>query len=86
MNDDSDLTHHIKKLLESICKVMQQNGYQEVSIGAMMRLVGVDAKYAKKHDNVYMQLEPKEEFGIALESIDSRDHSMFYNSDNTTLH
>jgi hypothetical protein len=65
---------------------MQQNGYQEVSIGAMMRLVGVDAKYAKKHDNVYMQLEPKEEFGIALESIDSRDHSMFYNSDNTTLH
>jgi hypothetical protein len=86
MNDDSDLEQHIKKLLESICKVMQQNGYQEVSIGAMMRLVGVDAKYAKKHDNVYMQLEPKEEFGIALESIDSRDHSMFYNSDNTTLH
>ena len=86
MNDDSDLEQHIKKLLESICKVMQQNGYQEVSIGAMMRLVGVDAKCAKKHDNVYMQLEPKEEFGIALESIDSRDHSMFYNSDNTTLH
>ena len=84
MNDD--LEQHIKKLLESICKVMQQNGYQEVSIGAMMRLVGVDAKYAKKHDNVYMQLEPKEEFGIALESIDSRDHSMFYNSDSTTLH
>ena len=86
MNDDSDLSHHIKKLLESICKVMHQNGYQEVSIGAMMRLVGVDAKYAKKHDNVYMQLEPKEEFGIALESIDSRDHSMYHDSDSTTLH
>ena len=52
----------------------------------MMRLVGVDARYAKKHDNVYMQLEPKEEFGIALESIDSRDHSMYHDLDSTTLH
>ena len=83
MNDNLDLEQHIKKLLESICKVMQQNGYQEVSIGAMMRLVGVDAKYAKKHDDVYMQLESKEEFGIA---IDSKDHSMYYDSNSTTLH
>lgn len=80
-DDDSALEQHLRKLLSSICEVMQQNGYQEISVGAMMRLVGVDAKYAKKHDDVYMQLDSASDLGL-----DIKDHSMYYNPNSTTLH
>ena len=57
MLDDTQLEDAVKDLLLDICEVMYRKGYDYVSVGAMMRLVGVPAERAGKHDSEYFQLD-----------------------------
>jgi hypothetical protein len=60
MLKDKDLEHAMQDLIVDICEIMYTRGYREVPIGALMRLIGVNAEHAAKHDNELFQLD--EEF------------------------
>ena len=57
MLDETPLEDAVKDLLLDICEVMYRKGYDYVSVGAMMRLVGVPGDRASKHDEAYFQLD-----------------------------
>lgn len=57
MLDDQELEYHIKELMIDICEVLYRKGYDKVSVGAMMRLVGVGNGSAEKHDLEYFALD-----------------------------
>lgn len=65
MRNDKDLEESVHNLIVDICEVLYKQGYSEVPIGAVMRLVGVDPEKAAKHDQEYFMLD--EEFKAALE-------------------
>lgn len=56
MLDDDQLEHHLKELIMDVCEVMHRKGFDVVPIGAIMRLVGVDAERARAHDDEYFDL------------------------------
>jgi hypothetical protein len=60
MPKDKDLEHVMQDLIVDICEVMYTRGYRAVPIGALMRLIGVNAETAAQHDNELFQLD--EEF------------------------
>jgi hypothetical protein len=60
MLKDKDLEQAMQDLIVDICEIMYTRGYREVPIGALMRLIGVNAENAAKHDNELFQLD--EEF------------------------
>lgn len=64
MFDPQEQDQEIRALLINICEVMHRRGYREVPLGILMRLVGVDDTYAKKHDDEYIVMsdEFKNEF------------------------
>jgi hypothetical protein len=66
MSDTDQLEQTVRDLIIDICEVLYNNGYREVPIGAMMRLVGVNTESASKHDNEYFALD--DEFVFAIES------------------
>lgn len=47
----------IKNIMLDLCAVLYRHGYKTVSIGAMMRLMGVDPDRALEHDNEYFSLD-----------------------------
>lgn len=57
MLDDDQLEAAVRELIIDICEVMYRRGYEQVPIGAMMRLVGVDSDKARQHDNEYFVLD-----------------------------
>ena len=48
-----------------VCELMYKHGYSHVSLGAVMRLIGVSEPYCQKHDSEYIDLD--EEFVQYLE-------------------
>jgi hypothetical protein len=56
MLDNKDLEDSVRDLIIEICGAMYRRGYRSVSIGAMMRLVGVDTDSASRHDHDYIEL------------------------------
>lgn len=56
MLDRQDLEESVRDLIIEICGILYLRGYREVSIGAMMRLVGVDSESAANHDQDYIEL------------------------------
>ena len=60
MLKDKELEQVMQDLIVDICEIMYTRGYREVPIGALMRLIGVNAENAAKHDNELFQLD--EEF------------------------
>lgn len=56
MLDDKQLEHHVRELIMDICEVMYRRGYEMVSVGAMMRLVGVGEDRAQAHDDEFFDL------------------------------
>lgn len=57
MLDDDQLEQAVRDLLLDICEVMSRRGYEMVSVGAMMRLVGIGDDRAAKHDDEYFSLD-----------------------------
>ena len=66
MLDDDQLEQTVRELIIDLCEVLYCKGYREVSIGAMMRLVGVGNDSASKHDNEFFSLD--EDFISIMES------------------
>lgn len=56
MLDDEQLESAVRELILDICEAMYRRGYEQVPIGAMMRLIGVDSDKARQHDNEYFVL------------------------------
>lgn len=57
MLDDDRLEVEVRDLLMDICEVMARRGYEVVSVGAMMRLVGVGEERCREHDAEYFALD-----------------------------
>ena len=57
MLSDLELEKHVQDLLIDICAVMHSHGYEMVSIGAIMRLIGVGEDRARQHDQEYFALD-----------------------------
>jgi hypothetical protein len=64
MLDDNQFEQAVRDLLIDICEVMSRHGYKMVSVGSMMRLVGVCEKRAAMHDQEFFALDG--EFQIML--------------------
>lgn len=79
MVDDYDLDRQVKLLMFDLMLVLYSYGITEVNIGALMRLLGIRAEVAEKHDDESVQLT--DEFAKYIkETRDTR------RSDNETLH
>ena len=65
MLDDKQLEDAMRDLILEVCEVMYARGYSEVSVGAMMRLIGVSDEKARAHDQDYFALD--EEFVQQME-------------------
>ena len=57
MLNDDQLEQAVRDLLMDICEVMSRRGYEMVSVGAMMRLVGIGDERAATHDQEYFALD-----------------------------
>lgn len=55
--DDKQLEDSMRDLILEICEVMYARGFSEVSVGAVMRLIGVSDEKARKHDQDYFALD-----------------------------
>lgn len=56
MLETQDLENEVRDLIVEVCTVLYRRGYRTVSVGAMMRLVGVDSAAAAQHDLEYFEL------------------------------
>lgn len=57
MLDENQFEAAMQDLIIDICEVLYRRGYECVSIGAVMRLVGVNDENARKHDNHIFPLD-----------------------------
>lgn len=57
MLDDNQFESAIQDLIIDICEVLYRRGYECVSIGAVMRLVGVEDEKARNHDHHIFPLD-----------------------------
>lgn len=65
MLTEDQLEQELQDLIIDICEVLWSRGYKEASVGGIMRLVGIDPKRAKQHDDEFMVLN--QEFQELLE-------------------
>lgn len=56
LDDNNILTDNVRNIILDLCEVMYRNGYKVVSVGALMRMLGVDVSHASKHDNEVFEL------------------------------
>ena len=56
MLSEQELENNLRELIIEICLVMQNRGFTMVSVGAIMRLIGVDPASARKHDDEVFDL------------------------------
>ena len=57
MLNDDQFEDAVRDLIIDICEVMHRRGYETVSVGAMMRLVGVSEERAQQHDTGFFALD-----------------------------
>lgn len=57
MLNDDQFEEAVQDLIMDICEVMYRRGYEAVSVGAMMRLVGVSEERAQSHDQEFFALD-----------------------------
>lgn len=50
MLDETLLSERVQALLLDICAVLHSYGYREISVGVLMRMVGVPDDRAREHD------------------------------------
>lgn len=56
MLDQTGLEENLHRLIVDICRVMYDNGYESLSVGAVMRLIGVGEERASQHDTEFIDL------------------------------
>lgn len=56
MLDENTLEHNLHVLIVDLCRVMHGHGYETISVGAMMRLIGVGEERARQHDQEWIDL------------------------------
>ena len=64
MQNQDDLHDRIKNIMIDVMAVLYENNIRQVHMGAMMRLLGVDATLAAEHDKEIIELDEK--FGNML--------------------
>jgi len=56
MLDEKLLGEKVQALLLDICAVLHSYGYREVSVGVLMRMVGVPDERARDHDSEIFEI------------------------------
>ncbi len=84
MLDENQFESAMQDLIIDICEVLYRRGYESVSIGAVMRLVGVYDENARKHDNHIFPLDDDFERLLAFRKNTPNKHSDL--ESNITLH
>jgi hypothetical protein len=56
MLDEKLLGEKVQALLLDICAVLHSYGYREVSVGVLMRMVGVPDERARDHDSEFFEI------------------------------
>ena len=56
MLDESALEANLHALIVDLCRVMHTHGYESISVGAVMRLIGVGEERASQHDDEWIDL------------------------------
>lgn len=56
MPEQEPTVEAIRDLLIDVCQIMQAHGYSRVTVGSIMRLVGVPDHKAGSHDNEWIDL------------------------------
>jgi hypothetical protein len=56
MSDTRNLEKAVGDLIFDLCGVLYQHGYQEISVGSLMRVIGVAPESAAKHDSEIIDL------------------------------
>ena len=67
LEQDEFLHERIKTVMLDVMAVLYNNGINNVHMGAMMRLLGVDDAKASEHDNELIELDEK--FGAMLAEL-----------------
>ena len=86
MLDDDKLEAEVRDLLMDICEVMARRGYEVVSVGAMMRLVGVGEERACEHDAEYFALDEEFWHLLSQREIKNKEKAPRQSPDGVTLH
>lgn len=82
MFDTDTVADEVRELILDVCEVLHNHGYQEVSIGALMRLIGVDPSSASAHDDSGFALDETFEQILQMRSRSPR----VVHEKNRTLH
>jgi hypothetical protein len=56
MPDRHLLEQELRTFMVELCAVLYRHGYQTVSLGALMRLVGIHSSVAVEHDSTTIEL------------------------------
>jgi|LauGreDrversion4_2_1035121.scaffolds.fasta_scaffold4099898_1 hypothetical protein len=56
MSEPKQLEDSVRDLIVDLCAVLYQHGYQEISMGALMRVIGVSSDRASAHDQQLIDL------------------------------
>lgn len=56
MSDPKELEDSVRDLIVDLCAVLYRHGYQEISMGALMRVIGVSSDRASAHDRQLIDL------------------------------
>ena len=89
MLDDDTLEAEVRDLLMDICEVMASRNYEVVSVGALMRLVGVGEERAREHDAEYFALDEEFQGMLAQRELDRENKNKKaprQSADGVTLH
>lgn len=57
MLGDLELEVHVQDLLIDICEVLHRHGIMVISVGALMRLMGVNDRRAAQHDDEFITID-----------------------------
>ena len=72
----------VRSLIVNLCEVLFANGYTEVSIGSLMRLIGCEESVSKKLEDRYIVLDDDFlKYAAQHKMLDP-----FVSQTNTTLH
>lgn len=56
MSDHQQLEQSVQEIITEICDTLQRYGFETVSLGAVMRLLGIDERRARDHDTEMIYL------------------------------
>ena len=83
-DEDLALEEHVKEVMLEIMAVLWANGYKEVSIGALMRILGLDEEDAAPHNDDYVLLD--EHFAEVAAQMSTKQKTEICVPPGTTIH